>query len=198
MKASGFTLIETLVALFVFAMLATAGALLLGNSVEAAQRIETASAETGALQRTRAALAADLAQIAPRPSRARDGTLRPAIAAGSEAGLGANGALFAFARHGPANDDGEARPGLSWVEWHQTADGLERRSARYIDGAEEQVAALMLPGTSGAEIAFAYDGAWSETVLITPDAPLPEALRLTLNIPNLGRTEQLFLIGAGQ
>ncbi|MBZ6379797.1 MULTISPECIES: type II secretion system minor pseudopilin GspJ [Pacificimonas] len=194
MRQGGFTLVETMVALLVFGLVASAGALMLGNSVEASQQIEEASAETMALQRSRAALAADLAQIAPRPSRDADGGLRPLFAAGRVA----DGALFSFIRLGPDNPDGEARPELQYVAWHQGETGLERRSARYLDGAAEEVSATLLPGAAGARAEFYYEGAWSGDIMTGPDAEPPRAVRLTLDHPGFGRVEQLFLVGAGE
>lgn len=194
MSERGFTLVETLVALFIFGMVASAGAFALGNSVEAAQQIEEATDEVAALQRTRAALAADFAQVANRLSRDESGERRPPFASGQLAG----GALFAFVRRGPDNPDGEARPALSYVAWYMTDAGLERRSARYLDGAPTEVAALMLPGAADADVSFSYEGAWSEDVILAGGASLPEAVRLRLTHPRFGAVEQLFLLGAGE
>lgn len=194
MSERGFTLVETLVALFIFGLVASAGAFALGNSVEAAQQIEAATDEVAALQRTRAALAADLAQFANRPSRAPDGDVRPPLAAGEQA----EGALFSFARRGPENLDRERRPGLSYVSWHVTGEGLERRSARYLDGAPTDLRAVVLPGAANAEVAFAYEGAWSQEVMTAEDAGPPQAVRLRLTHPRFGLVEQLFLVGTGE
>lgn len=189
MRANGFTLVETLVALFVFALLAAGGAFILGNSVDAAARIDDVSDEVQALQRTRAALMADVGQMTLRERRDDVGTAQPALRAASNE-------LMTFARHGPDNPDGEARPSLSIVTWRQGADGLERLAARQVDGVAPASPALLLPGARNAELYFRYDGAWSETPLAEPSAPMPDAVRLTLDHPRFGAVEQIFLVGS--
>ena len=192
----GFTLVETLVALFVFALLVTAAAFILGNSAEAGRQVEAVSAELQGLQRTRAALRADIAQMAPRDSRAPDGSMRPPLASGMEAG----GALMAFVRYGPDNPDGEARPAMQYVEWRLTGEGLVRQAARHLDGEEPGAPAILLPGAADAEIAFHYEGAWSDRPLpaAAGEQPaLPGAVRLRFDHPRFGAVEQLFLTGTG-
>lgn len=189
----GFTLVETLVALFIFAMLVTAGAFVLGNSAEAARGVEAVSDELQALQRTRAALQADLGQMALRPSRAAGGEERGALTSGDRA----DGALLAFVRYGPDNPDGEARPALQYVGWFQTEGGLERRAAAHLDGEALGAGALLLPGASSARVQFHYRSGWSDTPVETAPAVLPDAVRLTLTHPRYGAVEQLFLTGAG-
>ena len=73
----GFTLVETLVALFVFGLIAAAGVIILGNSADAQLRIGEASRSVQDMQRLRAALRADLGQMAVRVTREATGA-RPA------------------------------------------------------------------------------------------------------------------------
>ena len=75
---AGFTLIELLVALMIFAMLASAGVLLLGNSVSAQAQIKARLDDMAAVQRAGGALAGDLGQAVPRITRTESGTLAPA------------------------------------------------------------------------------------------------------------------------
>ncbi|MGB3721299.1 MAG: type II secretion system minor pseudopilin GspJ [Pacificimonas sp.] len=191
--SSGFTLVETLVALFIFGLLASAGAYTLGVSVESAQAVEEVSDQLQDLQRSRAALRADLAQMTPRRGRGMDGAARSVLTGGENAPV-----LLAFTRFGPDNPDAAARPSLQYVEYRMTDAGLERRAAAQLDGAVP-VASLLLPGAAAAEIDFHYEGAWSDTPLAAPAgsvAPLPDAIRLNVSHPRFGRVEQLFLVGA--
>ncbi len=187
--ATGFTLVETLVALFIFGLLASAGAYTLGVSVENAQAVEAVADELQDLQRTRAILRSDLGQMADRPTRDSAGEPRGVLTGGEGADI-----LLGFARYGPDNS-GAARPSLQYVEYSMTEAGLERRAAVQLDGSAMSPAALMLPQASAAEVDFHYDGAWSDTVQPRP-APLPDAVRLVITHPRFGRVEQLFLVGA--
>ena len=185
---SGFTLVETLVALAVFSMLAMAGAFVLGNSAEAAQGVERASAQLHALQRTRAAMSADIGQMVDRPSRDSNGDPRPALAAGE----GAGGALMAFVRMGPDNPDGAARPAMQYVAWAETPEGLVRRAATHLDGGEMREAVLW-PGAQQVAVAFNYEGAWSDAPI---EGRIPAAIRVAATTSRYGPVEQIFLTGA--
>lgn len=188
-RQAGFTLIETLVALFVFALIAGMATFILGSSAEASRHVEAASEELQALQRTRAALRGDLSMMAPRPTRGPEGDMRPPLT-----GTDDDGTLIAFVRRGPPNLGENVRPGMQYVEWLANSEGLVRRASRHLDGAEPGPDALLLPGARDIGIAFNVEGAWSDR--LDPDAPQPAAIRLTLTHPRFGRVEQLFLTGA--
>ena len=71
MNRSGFTLVEVLISLLIFALIAAAGAAVLSLSIDNKFAIKAASDRTADLQRTRALLRADLGQATARrtPSR---------------------------------------------------------------------------------------------------------------------------------
>jgi general secretion pathway protein J len=81
-QQSGFTLVELIIALFIFGMLAAAGVGLLTYSTQAqavtAQRLEGIAAE----RRLTAIMTNDLAQAVPRVSRDLTGTSEPAFRGG--------------------------------------------------------------------------------------------------------------------
>jgi|TARA_R100000501_G_scaffold13654_4_gene24979 general secretion pathway protein J len=186
----GFTLVETLVALFVFAIVAGASTFVFGQTVEASRGIEETSQELQELQRTRAALRSDLAQMAVRVTRDTDGNPRPRIDGGEGQDM-----LIAFARRGPDRSDREGRPSMEYVEWSAGPEGLTRRAAPFLDGAEFGPPAVLLPGAQNVEIEFHLEGAWNERPMTANGDALPDAVRLTLTHPRFGRTEQLFLTG---
>ncbi|WP_312065648.1 prepilin-type N-terminal cleavage/methylation domain-containing protein, partial [Brevundimonas sp.] len=63
---SGFTLIEVMIALAIFALLAAAGVLVLSQSIDNRFVVKAATDRNAELQRLRATLRADLGQAAPR------------------------------------------------------------------------------------------------------------------------------------
>ena len=186
---AGFTLVETLVALFVFAIVAGASTLIFGQTVEAGQVVEAASQEVQALQRTRAALRADLSQMVVRPSRDMRGDPRPVIRGGAGTDI-----LFAFVRRGPEAVV-EGQPAMQYVEWSLEGGALQRRAAPFVDGAELGEAAVLLPGVKTATSEFHIADGWSDR----PEGPAPDvypdAVSLTLESARFGRTEQSFLTG---
>jgi prepilin-type N-terminal cleavage/methylation domain-containing protein len=132
----GFTIVELMVSLLIFAMLAAAGVALLGFSVRAEQAAAERLDENAALQRARAILTADLAQAAPRITRDRDGARVPSFVGGTGAEgrsrwrwCGAAGAIR-MAPPGPGCR--RLNTGLSAIGWSggRTRCWTARRSAR--------------------------------------------------------------------
>ena len=63
---AGFTLVEAMVSLFIFALVAGGAVLLLSQTLQAQGRVEAAQEELRALQSARSLLVSDFAQITPR------------------------------------------------------------------------------------------------------------------------------------
>jgi general secretion pathway protein J len=81
-REAGFTLIEALVSLFVFALVAGGCVAMLGQTVQTQDRVGDAQEELRALQSARALLVADIAQLAPRLIRNDGNQGRPFIGVG--------------------------------------------------------------------------------------------------------------------
>ena len=79
MKERGFTLVEMLVALAIFAGIATIGVGLLRASVDTQGAVQDRLGAMGAVNRLRSIMAGDLAQAALRPVRGPDGAVQPAF-----------------------------------------------------------------------------------------------------------------------
>jgi general secretion pathway protein J len=168
---AGFTLVEMLVALAIFALLAAAGVGLLRSSVDTQGAVERRLYELGSLGRVHALLSSDISQIVNRPTRAGGGT-RPAFIGMPD--------RMEFVRGGWANLDGEKRSDLQRVLWRFDKGGLIRAGFRGLDGAGDGMGAAVAPG---AQAAFRYrgaDGQWSPAFQPAPDQPLPTAVELTL------------------
>lgn len=171
----GFTLIEMLVALAVFAIIAVGALSLLRFSVDAelASRDKTEQIAQG--RRFLSVWTADLAQAAPRPSRDRAGGRHPAL----EAGQG--GALLRLVRSGWANVDGAARPSLQKVEYRFEQGKLLRAGYPFPDGADPEPATALLDSAGPPTLRFrSADGQWSNRWEPQREAELPVAIELTV------------------
>ena len=120
-QEAGFTLVETLVAVFALALLMSAGGLLLISTLNTAQTVESRLQQLGKLEIATAYLRADLANSVPRLSR----SVRP-----NENGKGFYGGL-------PDRDDvvlGLLRTGRSNIDNLAERSQLLAVSYRYVDG----------------------------------------------------------------
>jgi general secretion pathway protein J len=127
----GFTLVEMMVALFIFALLAGAGVTLLSVGVRAQAAATRELETTGGLRRMSVLLANDLAQIVPRMARSGDGTILRAFTGNDGS---SNPLVMGYVRSGWANPDGVMRAGVQRVDLVLEQGRLERRGYRDIDG----------------------------------------------------------------
>lgn len=192
---SGFTLVEALVALTLFALIASAGAAVLSVSIENRFAVRASGERTAALQRTRSLLRADLGQAVPRRTRDRNGEPHPLALAGA---LRPGDPLLTITRAGWSNAGRAGRSSLQRVEYTVVEGRLERRVSPYLDGSRPGPPQRLLVGVTDVSVVFLEAGA--ESAAPAPGVPgdLPDALRLTLTLPYHGQVTQLFLIGGGQ
>ena len=124
----GFTLIEVMIALLIFGMIAAAGVALLSFSVRAQAATDARLDQVAAIARLSSAMSADLAQAMDRPARDDGGTLLPAFVGQS--------ATMRLTRGGWSNLDDAPRPGLQKVEWRFEKGAIVRQGWPMCDGDE--------------------------------------------------------------
>lgn len=192
---SGFTLIEVMIALAIFALLAAAGVLVLSQSIDNRFVVKAATDRTAELQRLRATLRADLGQAAPRRVRGANGqpAFAPILAAEAP-----GDPLLVLVRAGWSNPDGRPRASLQRVEYRLVEDRLERRVYPYLDGARPGPPQVLYQGVSTPALAFISAGAETSHFTPSPDQPLPDAVRLDLTLEGYGPVRQLFVVGGGR
>jgi general secretion pathway protein J len=192
---AGFTLVEVLIALLIFALLAAAGAAVLGVAIDNRFAVKAASDRVGDLQRMRALLRADLGQAAPRRARGAAGRPQPQAIVGAAA---PGEPVLRLTRAGAGNPDGQARPSLQRVEYRLIEGRLERRAAAHLDGARPGPPQVLYRGVRDVSVAFVRDGQEAPAFLATPERPLPDAVRVRMTLDDYGPLDQLFLVGGGR
>lgn len=190
-RETGFTLVEVMVALLAFALMAAAGVALLSAAVATRDSVSASAKALADLQRARTLMAADIGQAAARRVREADGRPEPQAFAPD-----AEGALLRLTRTGWINPAGEARASLQLVEYRVVEGRLERRFFGRLDGARPAPVQVLLTGVRDARVTFLSQGAETAAWAPTPDRPLPDAVRVTLTLPRYGVVSQLFLAGA--
>ena len=194
-RSNGFTLVELLVSLLIFGMLAAAAVAMLSFSVRAQEVAGDRLDDLAALRRAAALIAADLGQAAPRVHRDEAGLKRPAFLGGS----GEGAVLIAFVRRGWENVDAEPRASLQRVEYRLAGDRLERRAWPRVDGAAPMAPIVLLDGVRRLRLRYRdREGAWRDRWDPTDPADLPLAVELVLDGEATGTTRQLFLAGRGR
>lgn len=191
-RDAGFTLVEVMIALMIFGMIAAAGVALLAFSVRAQGASEIALDDTGALSRLSSILTADLAQAQDRNTRDVNGVLLPAFS-GDAAAM----PLLRLVRAGWSNPDQAPRAELQKVEYRLAGDGLERVAYPALDGAAALPPALLLDRVRTVQLRFRYRGAWSDTWQGNPRAALPQAVELVVTRADSRLYRLLFLVGTG-
>jgi general secretion pathway protein J len=186
----GFTLVEMMVALLIFGMLAAAGVAVMRTSVDSQVAVRSRADRIGAFQRLRATLKADLAQAAPRRTRGPDGVPQLPFAGGAN-----GGPLLSLVRRGWENPEDRPRASLQYVEYRLSEDRLERRIRSALDGGVLGDPQVLADGVESAQVAFYARQAWRPAWDGAGD--LPEAVRLDITLVGLGPITQLFLTPAG-
>ena len=190
--AAGFTLIEVMIALMIFGMIAAAGVALLAFSVRAQGATTAALDDNGALNRLSSILTADLAQAKDRPARDVRGVTLPAFFGDST-----TMPILRLVRGGWSNPDQAPRAGLQKVEYRLAAGGIERVAYPALDGAGPLPPALLLDRVREVRLRFRYRGAWSDRWEGNPQTVLPQAMELTAIREGGQSYRLLFLVGTG-
>lgn len=192
-RSAGFTLIELMVALFIFAMLSAAGVMLLSGSVGAQVVVQQRLDGLSEVQRAASLMTVDFAQAVPRINRTRTGTLAPAFFA---AGGNQADPAVQFVRTGRDNPDGLDRSGLQKLEYGVIDGRLIRRAYPQVDGAEAERAAVLLDGVSSVALRFrGADGVWRADWQTTDPLAMPRAVELIVVRRDAGPIRLLFLVG---
>ena len=193
-KETGFTLVEMMVALAIFAMLSVAGVALLQSASSSQLIVKDRLSELSETARAIAIIEADLAQAVPRPVRPSAATIAPAF---SGAGSEIAGQIFAVTRAGQANLDESPKPELHHIAYALENGALRRVSWPMLDGGKPQPATILSDVTSATMRFRDAEGNWRSAWDATDPLALPRAVELVLTPKGAPPLRLLFLVGAG-
>jgi general secretion pathway protein J len=191
---AGFTLVEMMVALFVFSLLSVAGVVMLRSAVDSDETTAQNLSEMAEVQRFVSLIEADLSQAVARTYRDDTGQVRAAFS--SETGSG-DAAFLKFIRGGQSNLNGESRSNLERVEYRITDGRMERLRYQATDGGEISEPAILLTDVTDLQIRYRTKrGQWAGRWEVERLSDLPRAVELVFQLG--GRSHRhLFLVGTG-
>lgn len=193
-RAAGFTLLELLIAIAIFALLGLGTYRMLDSVLRSDASTREHELQLRELVRAMAAFERDLSQAAPRPVRDPFGEPRPAM-------LGEEGEAPALelSRLGWRNPLGRPRAGLQRVRWQLSGEQWQRHYWNVLDQAQDSLPQVQqaLEGVTRLQLRYLDgDGAWlaswppeggGEKSLQT----LPQALELVLEHRRHGELRRL-------
>ena len=169
----GFTLIEMLVALSLFAAIAAMGVGLLRSSVDTQDAVQGRLKAMGGVNRLRAVMANDLAQAVQRPTRGAAGEAVPAFI-GSASG-------FAFVHGGAASLDGGPRPNVERVAYALVGGEWRRATQPMLDGTALGAGDRLVGEVAAVAVRYRDEtGNWRESWSSEPGDRLPRAVEVRM------------------
>lgn len=198
-RQAGFTLVEMLVALSVFAILTAAGVGVLNQGFAAKQQAQAIEDRLNRVQAALALLRADLAQAEIRPSLdPRTGRTHPGFEGGTRF---RDEPVLSLVRRGWPNPGGRVpRGSLQYVEYFIRDGVLVRQARAQLDAWPETPVyeQPLLDGLGDVQLQF-QDGPrfFDQWISTSGAARLPQTVRLLWTVDGLGALEHHFLIRRG-
>lgn len=194
-RTAGFTLVEMLIALAIFGMIAAGSVALLSFSVRAQDMADRQLASLGAVRRAGTLLGADFAQAVPRPWRDEAGQPQRSFYGTG----GQETRLVVLVRGGWDNPDGQPRSSLQRVEYRLQAGRLYRVGFAHVDGGGAASVSSLVDEVQGVSVRYRdRDGVWQPTWDRPDPRDLPVAVEMVVTTARFGALRQLFLVGNGE
>lgn len=199
-KQHGFTLIELMIALAIFAVLSAMTYGGLRAVLNARNHSDQQTERLAALQTALVVMGRDIEQATPRSIRDIGSGGQPAMMGGGNNTASASGAMLEFTRSGWRNPAGRARSNLQRVAYTVQNKQLLRMTWMALDQAPNQLpqTTVLLDKVNGLEIRFLdqqmrWQLLWP---LATTDTAaqviLPRAVEINIDVEGWGRIPRLF------
>ncbi len=198
-KSTGFTLIEVLVSIAIFASLSI-GAYQVLNQVQRSDELSQQRSERlKSLQRTLVFMDNDFRQMALRQMRTNGQSPSNMLVVWQDYLLESDAKGVMFARSGWHNPQQQFPRGeVSKVGYRIKQDQLERVWWRYIDtpAGQEGVILPLIDGVESFELSFYNGQEWQKNW--STAYTLPKAVMVTLTLEDYGKIERIYLTGGGK
>ena len=198
---AGFSLIETVVAMFIVALLSAGAGVMLVQTSQAGKQVSVRSEMLSELQIATAIMRDDVAAIVPRATTSPDPFELPQVFIGRSSDNDPE--FLAFARQGwSLAPSGEMRSDLQRVSYRYEEGQLIRTAWLRADPDRETpiVERVLLSNVADFQISYAKGGFWESDWrprIEDADVPvLPDALQFTFMFENGDALRQVFMTGA--
>ena len=172
---AGFTLVEMLVTMVIFAMIAMAGVGLLRASVDTQSAIDNRLSGLNGQERVAALFTADLGQAIARPLVGLGERRLPSFSGTS--------ASLSLMRGGWANPDGQPRSTLQRVEWTGVQSNVSRIGHLFLDGSDPGQPAIIQRDVDSFSLRYRrVDGSWVDRFESSERELLPAAVEMTARV----------------
>ncbi len=193
-RQRGFTLIEMLVALLIFSLLAMASVVLLRTAVDTNAATGQRLSDMAVMQRFLSLMEADLSQAVVRPYRDEQGNRKPAFDAAED---GNGDVLLTMTRGGRSNLSGEARSSLQRVQYRLRDGRFERLYFERVDGGVLSEPVALLDNVADIRLRFRdRRGRWVDGWRPERMIDMPRAMELTFTHRGV-ENRHMFLVGTG-
>lgn len=200
-RQAGLTLIELLVAVAIFSLLAALAYGGLVNVLESSRAVDEESQRLATLQRAFLRIGWDLEQAAPRPIRDAYGDQQPALHNRVDTYDGLR-TVIELSVAGRRTLPGETRAGMQRISYVLRGDELLRLSWPVMDRAQDTVAheSTLLSGVEDLNLRYLTEqGEWitqwpQETESATPAPLLPRAIEVNMDLEHWGSLRRVFRV----
>jgi general secretion pathway protein J len=196
---SGFTLIETLVALGVTAMMATAGTLMMLQTLQGSRAIDARMEKVRQLEAANGLLRADFSEMTRRPSSAPDDLTPPTGFRGRKGD--ATGDLVSFVRAGWYDPRAESdRSELQRVAYQLDGGKLIRKAWLRPDPARNtpMVERVLLDKIDTLSIRYRQRGTWYDEWPADTSGQHPDLIQIDLTFAENDRLSFMYVVGSTQ
>lgn len=200
-RASGFTLLEVLVSVAIFALLAVGAYAVLNQAQQAQAQLDGRAERLAEVQRAINALQQDLEQLALRPTRDEFGDSSPLLKAD---GSDPEHSSMTFTRSGWRNPIGLPRSSLQHLTWRMDQGKLRREYSLFTDRSPQTPlrGGVMLTRVKSMSLKFLADGdasrstdwqtSWPANALDKKDTSVPRAAEVSLELVDFGVITRIF------